>query len=95
MPTTTPRSGSQPELVQAEEEGRRALSRQDVTPIALQGSAQMAGTEHRWGIRPMDLMQMHSLVDWRGHLPRLRTRDAGRRHTRGAPRRDPPKRSGG
>ena len=42
------------------------------TPIDAMAATQMANTESLWGVRPMDLMQVHNLVDARSHLPRLR-----------------------
>ena len=49
------------------------------TPIGFRGPAQLAGTERLWGRRPMALMQVHNLVAWRDHLPRLhRWRREGR-----------------
>ncbi len=49
------------------------------TPIDAMGETQMRNTEALWGVKPMDLMQVHNLVDVPAHLPRLREwRDAGR-----------------
>ena len=42
------------------------------TPLVLRASTQMDNTERLWGVRPMDLVQVHNLVEWREHLPRLR-----------------------
>ena len=42
------------------------------TPIDSMAGVQMANTEDLWGIAPMDLMQVHNLVDVAAHLPRLR-----------------------
>ena len=35
------------------------------------GSAQMAETQRRWGVDQIDLMQVHNLVNWEGHLRTL------------------------
>jgi len=49
------------------------------TPIDAMGVTQMNNTEQSWGIEPMDLMQIHNLVDVPAHLPRLREwQDEGR-----------------
>ena len=49
------------------------------TPTFLRGERQMDDTERLWGAGPMDLMQVHNLVDWESHLPRLREwREEGR-----------------
>lgn len=42
------------------------------TPMILRGERQMNDTERLWDAGPMDLMQVHNLVDWKAHLPRLR-----------------------
>ena len=42
------------------------------TPIDSMAGVQMANTEALWGTAPMDLMQVHNLVDVAAHLPRLR-----------------------
>ena len=42
------------------------------TPIGAMAATQLANTEALWGVAPMDLMQVHNLVDVRSHLPRLR-----------------------
>ncbi len=49
------------------------------TPALFQGERQMVNTERLWNARPMDLMQVHNLVDWETHLPKMREwREAGR-----------------
>ena len=42
------------------------------TPFAAQTKVQMRDTEERWGVKPMDLMYVHNLLNWDGHLPNLR-----------------------
>lgn len=64
------------------------------TPLAAEGRAQMSRTESLWGVKPMDLMYVHNLLNWEKHLPQLRdwkaegrirylgiTTSHGRRHT--------------
>jgi diketogulonate reductase-like aldo/keto reductase len=41
------------------------------TRMAEDGAAQMAESRRLWGIETFDLMQVHNLVDWQRHLPRL------------------------
>lgn len=36
------------------------------------GAAQMDESRELWGVKTFDLMQVHNLVDWKTHLPRLR-----------------------
>jgi diketogulonate reductase-like aldo/keto reductase len=38
---------------------------------AAQGAAQMETSRRHWGVPRFDLMQVHNLVAWREHLPRL------------------------
>ena len=35
------------------------------------GAAQMDASRAHWGVRRFDLMQVHNLLAWEGHLPRL------------------------
>lgn len=35
------------------------------------GAAQMAASRAHWGVKRFDLMQVHNLLSWREHLPRL------------------------
>ena len=42
------------------------------TPFAAQTKVQMQDTEALWGVKPMDLMYVHNLLNWQGHLPTLR-----------------------
>jgi diketogulonate reductase-like aldo/keto reductase len=35
------------------------------------GTAQMATSRQRWGVERFDLMQVHNLLGWQAHLPRL------------------------
>jgi diketogulonate reductase-like aldo/keto reductase len=35
------------------------------------GTAQMATSRQRWGVDRFDLMQVHNLLGWQAHLPRL------------------------
>lgn len=49
------------------------------TPIGRMGKSQMSSTESLWGVKPIDLMQVHNLVAWKKHLPNLRRwKDEGR-----------------
>jgi len=41
------------------------------TPSVSGGPEQMADSERLWGGRTFDLMQVHNLVEWRGHLETL------------------------
>ncbi|MCG7598766.1 aldo/keto reductase [Halomonas sp. McH1-25] len=41
------------------------------TRMADSGAAQMAESRRLWGVERFDLMQIHNLVDWQTHLPRL------------------------
>ena len=42
------------------------------TPLGALATMQMRNTESLWGIRPMDLMYVHNLLNTDAHLPRLR-----------------------
>ncbi|MGE0100390.1 MAG: aldo/keto reductase [Hydrogenophaga sp.] len=43
------------------------------------GTAQMETSRAHWGVKRFDLMQVHNLLSWREHLPRLlELKDAGR-----------------
>ena len=42
------------------------------TPMGFMGRRQMATSERLWGERPFDLMQIHNLVNWEGHLETMR-----------------------
>lgn len=37
----------------------------------VRGTAQMATSRQRWGVDRFDLMQVHNLLGWQAHLPRL------------------------
>jgi aryl-alcohol dehydrogenase-like predicted oxidoreductase len=37
-----------------------------------QGAAQMRRSAARFGVKTIDLMQVHNLMDWKTHLPRMR-----------------------
>jgi diketogulonate reductase-like aldo/keto reductase len=41
------------------------------TPFAARGEGQMEESRRLWGLERFDLMQVHNLVNWEGHLPRL------------------------
>jgi diketogulonate reductase-like aldo/keto reductase len=41
------------------------------TPFTAQGRDQMDESRRLWGIQRFDLMQVHNLMNWEGHLPRL------------------------
>ncbi len=41
------------------------------TPFASRGEAQMEESRRVWGVERFDLMQVHNLVAWKAHLPRL------------------------
>jgi len=41
------------------------------TPVTFDGRIQMENTETLWGIKPIDLMYVHNLVNWKNHLPQL------------------------
>ena len=49
------------------------------TPLAIHGRAQMSDTEALWGVKPMDLMYVHNLLNWEKHLPQLREWKADKR----------------
>ena len=42
------------------------------TPFAVHGREQMSDTENLWGVKPIDLMYVHNLLNWEKHLPQLR-----------------------
>jgi diketogulonate reductase-like aldo/keto reductase len=49
------------------------------TPFTAFGEGQMAESRRLWGVTRFDLMQIHNMVNWRGHLPGLlEDRAAGR-----------------
>ncbi|MEQ9639679.1 MAG: aldo/keto reductase [Alphaproteobacteria bacterium] len=41
------------------------------TPLAMLGDGQMADARDLWGIPRFDLMQVHNLLNWDGHLPTI------------------------
>jgi diketogulonate reductase-like aldo/keto reductase len=41
------------------------------TPFAALGDGQRAHSRRLWGVERFDLMQIHNLLNWDGHLPRL------------------------
>jgi diketogulonate reductase-like aldo/keto reductase len=49
------------------------------TPLAATGPAQMEDSREFWGIPRFDLMQVHNLLNWEGHLPTLRADKAAGR----------------
>ena len=49
------------------------------TPLAMLGEGQMADSRELWGVERFDLMQVHNLLNWDGHLPTiLADKQAGR-----------------
>jgi diketogulonate reductase-like aldo/keto reductase len=42
------------------------------TPLTWSGPDQMANSRNLWGVKRFDLMQIHNLVNWDGHLETLR-----------------------
>ena len=49
------------------------------TPSGEKGREQIAGSRRLWGLETFDVMQVHNLVNWRGHLETLRAeKEAGR-----------------
>jgi aryl-alcohol dehydrogenase-like predicted oxidoreductase len=49
------------------------------TPLAMMGAGQMADSRELWGVDRFDLMQVHNLLNWDGHLPTiLEDKAAGR-----------------
>ena len=42
------------------------------TTGAAEGAAQMRRSAARFGVKTIDLMQVHNLMDWKTHLPRMR-----------------------
>lgn len=42
------------------------------TSGAKEGAAQMKRSADRFGVKTIDLMQVHNLMDWKTHLPRMR-----------------------
>ena len=52
--------------------GKRVFSATKVwTPLIGDGVAQMSESRDLWGLRRFDLMQVHNLVGWEGHLDTL------------------------
>lgn len=41
------------------------------TPLIADGEIQMADSRSLWGVKKFDLMQVHNLVNWEGHLETL------------------------
>lgn len=41
------------------------------SPVTLLGDGQRAHSRRLWGVERFDLMQVHNLLNWEGHLPRL------------------------
>jgi diketogulonate reductase-like aldo/keto reductase len=41
------------------------------TPFTALGDGQRAHSRRLWGVERFDLMQVHNLLNWEGHLPRL------------------------
>ena len=41
------------------------------TPFTALGDGQRANSRRLWGVERFDLMQIHNLLNWEGHLPRL------------------------
>jgi len=41
------------------------------TPSTFDGISQMKNSEVLWGVKPMDLMYVHNLVNWENHLAQL------------------------
>jgi aryl-alcohol dehydrogenase-like predicted oxidoreductase len=41
------------------------------TPFTALGNSQRAHSRRLWGVERFDLMQIHNLLNWDGHLPRL------------------------
>lgn len=41
------------------------------TPLIADGETQMADSRSLWGVQKFDLMQVHNLVNWEGHLETL------------------------
>jgi diketogulonate reductase-like aldo/keto reductase len=41
------------------------------TPFTALGDGQRAHSRRLWGVEQFDLMQVHNLLNWEGHLPRL------------------------
>lgn len=49
------------------------------TPLAMLGPRQMEQSRERWGVERFDLMQIHNMLAWEGHLETLlEDRQAGR-----------------
>lgn len=49
------------------------------TPAAIEAAGQMGNTESLWGVKPIDLMYVHNLLNHKSHLPKLREwKDSGR-----------------
>lgn len=49
------------------------------TPFTASGDGQRRDSRRLWGIERFDLMQVHNLLNWEGHLPRLREEKAAGR----------------
>jgi diketogulonate reductase-like aldo/keto reductase len=49
------------------------------TPLTMFGAGQMAESRELWGIERFDLMQIHNLLSWEGHLETLLEDKAGGR----------------
>ena len=46
------------------------------TPLKATGAGQMETSRNLWGVDRFDLMQVHNLVNWKGHLDTLRAHKA-------------------
>lgn len=46
------------------------------TPLKSSGPKQVAESQALWGVRQFDLMQIHNLLGWKGHLETLREQKA-------------------
>lgn len=55
-----------------EKAARPFLATKVWTSGAAAGVAQMKRSAERFGVKTIDLMQVHNLVDWKTHLPRMR-----------------------
>lgn len=77
MVDSSPMYGSSPEVIgyalqRIENVGALFSASKVWTPLQAAGVEQMAESRDAWGLRRFDLMQVHNLLNWKGHLETLR-----------------------
>lgn len=84
MIDSSPMYGSSPEVIgyglrQIEDTSSLFAATKVWTPLQAMGEEQMAESRENWGLERFDLMQVHNLLNWEGHLETLRAdKEAGR-----------------